>query len=269
MLDYYEILKVSQKASNAEIKSAYRKLARKHHPDVNGGDEAKALEFSKIAKAYEILGNPKERAEYDKKLLQAKYTNLNGGDSLFSSENRHAKRWRQMVYERRYNEIIDRMIADERRETMALQKVIFPTVALFMSTLFVAIFRPTFFTNSAIIGKIIFVSLFIVGIIHLFRRLREGFERYTYQDEIIHESILDGSEPIEKPYSRAAAISFLVIGTFICLGIGLLIGNYFDFAIAKTIPSIFSPTLKPEFVFYPPIIVLFVDLMHSVAAKFE
>nr|HQU86119.1 hypothetical protein [Pyrinomonadaceae bacterium] len=174
-----------------------------------------------------------------------------------------------MAYERRYNEIIDRMIADERRETMALQKVIFPTVALFMSTLFVAIFRPTFFTNSAIIGKIIFVSLFIVGLIHLFRRLREGFERYTYQDDIIHDSILDGNEPVEKPYSRAVAISFLVAGTIICLGIGLLIGNYFDFAIAKTIPSIFSPTLKPEFVFYPPIIVLFVDMMHSVAAKFE
>lgn len=269
MLNYYDILKVSKKASNAEIKSAYRKLARKHHPDVNGGDEEKALEFSKIAKAYEILGNPKERAEYDKKLLQTQYSASNGENSVFSSENPHARRWRQMVYERRYNEIIDRMIADERRESMALQKVIFPTVALFVSTLFVAIFRPAFFTNSAIIGKIIFVSLFIVGLIHLIRRLREGFERYTYQEEILHDSILDGNEPEEKPYSRVTAISFLVIGTFVCLGIGLLIGNYFDFAIAKTIPSIFSPTLKPELVFYPPIIVLFVDIMHSVAAKFE
>ena len=68
-----------------------------------------------------------------------------------------------MAYERRYNEIIDRMIAEERRETLALQKVIFPTVALFLSTCFVGIFKPMFWTNSQIIGKIICFRFFIVG----------------------------------------------------------------------------------------------------------
>lgn len=269
MVNYYDILKVSPKASNAEIKSAYRKLARKVHPDKHGGAEEKSLEFARIAKAYEILGNPKTRAEYDKKSLQAQYSDSSNADSVFSSDNLHAKKWRQMVYEKRYNDIIDRMIADERRESIALQKTIFPIVALFTSTLFVAIWRPEFFTNSAIIGKIIFVSLFIVSVIHLISRFRAGFEKYTYSNENLHDSILDGSEPETKPYSRFAAISFLVIGVLVCLGIGVVIGSYIEFSMVSKIHSSFSLSFNPEIVFYPPIVVLFVDMMHSVAARFD
>ena len=73
MVNYYEILKVSPKASNAEIKSAYRRLARKLHPDKNAGSEEKAREFAKVAKAYGVLGDPKQRADYDRQLLQAEY----------------------------------------------------------------------------------------------------------------------------------------------------------------------------------------------------
>ncbi|MDQ3129952.1 MAG: DnaJ domain-containing protein, partial [Acidobacteriota bacterium] len=93
MMSFYEILKVSPKASNAEIKSAYRRLARKLHPDVNGGSEETARDFARIAKAYEVLGNPKERAGYDQKLLQTQYQNSKQSDSVFSSENAHARRW--------------------------------------------------------------------------------------------------------------------------------------------------------------------------------
>jgi tetrahydromethanopterin S-methyltransferase subunit B len=268
MVNYYEILKVSPKASNAEIKSAYRRLARKLHPDVNHGSEQTALKFAAIAEAYEVLGNPKERDSYDKKLLNISFNGSSNGDSVFASDNLHARRWRQMVYEKRYNEIIDRMIAEERRETLALQKTIYPTVALFFSTLFVVIFKPKIFENSAVIGKIIVVSLFVVGIIHLVSRIREGFEHYTYYDDDIHDSILDDSEPKRKPYSRMTATAFLIAGLLTCLVIGFLIGNNIDF-IAVSMPSMFSNTLKPEVVFYPPIVVLFVDLMHAFASKLD
>jgi hypothetical protein len=268
MVNYYQILKVTPKAANAEIKSAYRRLARKLHPDKNEGSTEKAREFAKVAKAYEILGNPKQRAEYDRQLLQAQYSNSNNTKSVFSSENPHAKRWRQMVYEKRYNEIIDRMIADERRESMALQKIIFPMVALFVSTFAVAIFKPAFFTNSAIIGKIIMFSLFIAGLIHLYGRLRIAFEKYTYADNI-HDSILDESETESKPYSRVTAVAFIVVGFGLSLGIGLLVGSYLDYIIASTMPTLYSRTIQPELVFYPPIVVLFVDLMHTMASRFD
>ena len=271
MVNYYQILKVSSKATNAEIKSAYRRLARKIHPDVNTTDTPDASgEFAKIAKAYEVLGNPKARADYDRKLLNAQYKDFSTDSSVFSSENAHARRWRQMAYERRYNEIIDRMIADERKETMALQRVIFPTVALFVSVLFVGIFKPTFWTNSQLIGKIILFSLFVVGLVHLFKRLRTGFERYTYRDENLHDSILEETAVENtKPYTRTAATCFLVVGTLASFGIGLFIGNFMESYLMSPVPVIFAASLKPEFIFYPPIVVFLVDLMHTAASKFE
>lgn len=267
MVNYYKVLKVSPKASRTEIRSAYRRLARKIHPDINATTDSSSQEFSQLAKAYKVLANPQKRADYDRALLKERYDRENG--SVLSSENPHARRWRQMVYERRYNAIIDRMIAEERRESMALQRVIFPTVALFVSTAFVAVFRPTIWTNSPVIGKIIMFSLFVIGCIHLFKRLKTGFERYTYSNEDIHDSILEDTEKEEKPYTKFTAFSFLVVGFFISLGIGWVIGNYFELVINASIPSLFSPTLSPEFIFYPPIFVLCVDLMHTLALRLE
>lgn len=266
MVNYYEILKVSPKASNAEIKSAYRRLARKFHPDKNNGSAETAAQFARIAKAYEVLGNPKERADYDKNLLKHQFDGT--GKSVFDSENPHARRWRRMVYERRFNDIIDRMIADERRETLALQKAIFPTVALFLSTCIVAIFKPIFWTKSEIVGKTVLLALFIIGVFHLIRRIRAAFEKYTYSEDI-HDSILHESVPSEKPYRRFTAISFLVVGLILSLAVGLLIGHFLGISAAKEMPKMFSSTLSPEFVFYPPIVVLLVDLMHAFVLKFE
>ena len=272
MVNYYELLKVSPNATNAEIKSAYRRLARKIHPDVNTthAPENASNEFAKIAKAYEILSNPKTRADYDRQLLNAQYRKSSNDDSVFGSENAHARRWRQMAYERRYNEIIDRMIADERRETMALQRVIFPTVALFLSTCFVGIFKPMFWTNLHSIGKFVLFALFLIGIVHLVKRLRAGFERYTYREENLRDSIFeDKPEIASKPYTRFTAVCFLTVGVAASLGVGLLIGGVLESLMTAPMPRIFATSLKPEFVFYPPIAVLLVDLMHSFAIKFD
>jgi curved DNA-binding protein len=63
--DYYSTLGVSKTASEKEIKQAYRKLARKHHPDVNPGDKSAETRFKEINEAYEVLGDPTKRKKYD------------------------------------------------------------------------------------------------------------------------------------------------------------------------------------------------------------
>ncbi len=63
--DYYATLGVAKTASEKEIKQAFRKLARKHHPDVNPGDKVAESKFKEINEAYEVLGDPNSRKKYD------------------------------------------------------------------------------------------------------------------------------------------------------------------------------------------------------------
>src|SRR5947209_4865493 len=63
--DYYKILGLDKKASEKDIKSAYRKLARKYHPDVNPGDAAAEAKFKEINEAQAVLTDPEKRKKYD------------------------------------------------------------------------------------------------------------------------------------------------------------------------------------------------------------
>ena len=63
--DYYATLGIPKSASAKEVKQAFRKMARKYHPDVNPGDKSAEGRFKEINEAYEVIGDPEKRRKYD------------------------------------------------------------------------------------------------------------------------------------------------------------------------------------------------------------
>src|ERR1700754_2575250 len=64
-IDYYQVLGVDKKATDKDIKNAYRKLARKYHPDLNPNDEQAHKKFQQLNEANEVLSDPEKRKKYD------------------------------------------------------------------------------------------------------------------------------------------------------------------------------------------------------------
>ena len=111
MVDYYKTLGVKRSASGAEIKSAYRRLARERHPDVNGGSEDAAREFALLALAYRTLSDPQERAYYDAQQMRIRNGINTSSSSVIHSDNPHARRMRRVVAaQRRLDKVVDSWI---------------------------------------------------------------------------------------------------------------------------------------------------------------
>lgn len=86
MKDLYEVLEVEQTASQEEIKSSYRRLAKKYHPDLNPDNREAEIRFKEISSAYEILGDANKRKEYDMYGETSFYQNSSYGGQGFGSD---------------------------------------------------------------------------------------------------------------------------------------------------------------------------------------
>ncbi len=275
MTDYYHVLGVKRTATAAEIKSAYRNLARKRHPDVNRGSEKAAREFAVLSLAYHTLIDPQERAFYDQQLDKGVR-----GESILSSDNPHAQRARDM--QARWDRVVNQILESDRRETLERQRAVFTTVSLFLSTFFVAMIKPPLWQSFGLAGRAVLVALFMTGVWHLGSRLREYFRHYTYKPDELHYSITQEENPSPKPFTRFSAYAFLIGGYVVSLGIGLFIGYHSqDFFSDLTLlfrhhvpaagSGVFSPTaiVISDLLFYPPIAVLVIDTMHAIASRID
>ncbi|MDQ3649989.1 MAG: J domain-containing protein [Acidobacteriota bacterium] len=269
MVDYYQILGVKRHASASEVKTAYRRLARQRHPDMNGGTDQSAREFALIALAYRTLSDPQERAYYD---AQRERIMSGGASSVLHSDNPHARRMRRVAAQVRWDRAVDRWIEAERRETFARTQAVFTTVSLFLSTFFVAMLKPRLWQTFDYVGRAVLITLFLIGLWHLAIRLRASFERYTYQPKAIQDSIMNGPKEEEpaKPFTRFTASAFLVVGYATSLAAGLFVGSHVHYILLfNEIPYLFGRNIRLDLLFYPPIAVLIVDTMHTVASKID
>ena len=277
MTDYYKVLGIKRSASKSEVKSAYRKLARLRHPDVNGGSERAAREFALLSKAYKVLMDPEERIYHDQQLNAVS----DSGYSILHSTNRHAQRARNIAVQARWDRIVDEVLEHDRKESRERQRVVFTTVSLFLSTFFVAMLRPHWWENFNYVGRAVVLTLFVIGVWHLATRLREYFKHYTYRPKSIQDSIMQEDEKPEQPFTRFSAYAFLLLGYGISIGIGLLIGWHaqgFMSGLTMLLPKqvnsnmvVYSSAilLIPDLVVYPPIAVLIVDSMQALTAKMD
>jgi hypothetical protein len=281
VIDYYRILGVKRTASKAEIRSAYRKLARVLHPDVNENSPKAAREFALLSKAYHILIDPQERAFYDQRFT----AQTDRSHSILHSDNPHARRARNVAVQARWDRIVDEVLERDRRESVERQRAVFTTVSLFLSTFFVALIRPQLWGFFDYMGRAIVVILFVIGIWHLASRLREYLEHYTYAPKRMQDSIMRAEEKPEQPYARSSAYTFLILGYSASIAIGLFIGwhtqDYFSglssallrYRGAGVPPNVlmYSPAalLIPDLILYPPIAVLIIDSMHALASRFD
>src|SRR5947209_9629481 len=205
MTDYYHVVCVQRAPTATKIKSAYRKLARKKHPDVNRGSEKAAREFALLSLAYHTLIDPQERAFYDQQLDKGVR-----GESILSSDNPHAQRARDM--QARWDRVVNQILESDRRENLERQRAVFTTVSLFLSTFFVAMIKPPLWQSFGLAGRAILVALFMTGVWHLIRRLREYFKHYTYRPDDVHYSITEERTGPAQPFTRLSAYAFLIGG---------------------------------------------------------
>lgn len=278
MTDYYKILGIKRSASRSEVRSAYRKLARVRHPDVNAGSENAAREFDLLSKAYRVLIDPQERAYYDEKLS----ISTSGGFSILSSNNPHARRARNLAVQARWDRVVDEVLERDRKENRERQRAVFTTVSLFLSTFIVVLLRPQLWQSLGYTARAIVVTLFLIGIWHLATRLREYLAHYTYRPKSIQDSIMRDEEQPEQPFTRFSAYAFLLVGYALSVGVGLVIGwhaqDFFNDLttlfrqgvgeVQSSLLSYTSATLTlPDLLVYPPIAVLIVDSMERLTSS--
>ena len=276
--NYYKVLGIKRSASRSEVKSAYRKLARLRHPDVNGGSEEAAREFALLSRAYSVLIDPQERAYHDQQLT----AQSSGAYSILQSDNPHAQRARNLAVQARWDRVVNEVLERDRQESRERQRAVFTTVSLFLSTFFVALLKPHLWETFNYAGRAIVFTLFVIGVWHLATRLREYFAHYTYRPKSIQDSIMRDDEKPEQPFTRFSAYTFLLGGYALSIAVGLIIGwraQGFMSGLTMLLPRdvahsnvlVYSSAvlLIPDLVVYPPIAVLIVDSMQALTSRMD
>jgi hypothetical protein len=242
MTDLYRVLGVSRRATKAEIRSAYRILARKNHPDVSSSSTANAR-FAQISEAYRILSNPKLRERYDR------------GEPIYRRNTFYASRDAEIVAcQRKFDQVVDEMMASQRRETDARSHAVFVVVTLFMSVFYVAFAKPTIIQELNLVGRVLVVAIALYGGWYLVRNLSVVLARYTYEGSSRLVSLFREELPKHGLISRQAGLTLIISGYLVSIGLGIILSRVTRLHYGPMM----SPSMLLGVFIYPPIAVLII-----------
>ena len=255
MVDYYQVLGVKSTASVKEIKTAYKRLARLQHPDLNGGSPDAARAFAQISQARDILIDPKRRAAYDAQ-RNAYVTRGAYAPVVNPTVETYVRRAQA---DARIRQNLDKFLMIEREEARALQQAVFPIVAFLFAMLFVPLVRPHFWHSSGWIGRTVILVLATTGVWHTVSNIWRAIKLHTD----------DGPTVDPKRWSRRQAILFILLAALGCGLLGTLIGISFSDSLLTAMPMFFDRAIRLELLFYPWIMVLLIDGVHSLSQRLD
>ncbi len=241
MTDYYQVLGIKQSASAVEIKSAYRQLARKRHPDVNRDSEKAARDFALLSLAYHTLIDPQERAFHDQQLYK---------------------------HDRREN---------TARQRAVFTTVSLFLSTFFVAMIKPPLWQSFGLIGRAILAALFIAGIWhlITRLREYFRHYTYKPEAIHYS---ITQEDKAPSQPFTRFSAYAFLIGGYGVSLGIGLLIGWQAQDFFsDLALlfrhhASTAGSGgFSPTalIVSDLVFYPPIAVLIIDTLHALASRID
>ena len=259
MVDYYQILGVKSTASVNEINAAYKRLARKRHPDLNGGSPEAALEFVEITKARDLLIDPKRRAAYDaqRNAYAAKGAYAPIVNPTVETYVRRARS------DARIKQNIENFLVIEREEIRALQQTIYPIVAFLFASFFVPLVRPHFWHSSGSKGRTVLLVLFVIGVWYTVSKISAAIKFHT-EDQ---SAAPDDQTP--RSFTKRQAYLYIGLAAVGCALLGTLIGTSLTNSLLSAMPMFFHSTLQWELLFYPWIVVLVIGTVHSLSQKID
>jgi hypothetical protein len=267
MVDYYQVLGVRNTASVTEIKAAYKRLARLHHPDVNGGSAEAAQAFVQISYARDILIDPRRRAEYDAE------RNAQAGPGSYAPVLKPAgedylRRARSDVRIRRH---LENFVTAERKEARAMRQAVFPIVAFLFAVFCVALIRPHIWRSSDWTGRAVILTMVCLGVAHTVSKIWTAIKLLPNHQSGAGQS---GEGVIRLPLlgkglSRRPALLITGLAAIVCGLMGTLVGISLSDLLSMATPRFFDQSIRLELLLYPWVIVLFLNASHSLSQRLD
>ena len=259
MLDYYQLLGVKSTASVKEIKAAYKRLARRQHPDLNGLPEATQA-FIQISRARDILIDPQRRAAYDAQrhayAAKGAYAPV-----VNATVETYVQRARS---DARIKKNLEKFLMIEREEARALRQAVFPIVAFLFAAFFVPLVRPHLWHSSGWTGRTVILVLVSIGVWHTVSKIWSAVKLHT-----VDSTVATDDQMLIKRWSRRQAILFIALAAIGCGLLGTLIGMSFSDSLLSAMPMFFDPSISLELLLYPWIMVLLLDAGHALSQRID